>query len=168
MTIKEIKKFASELADNSPKTQIEIVRLCKKLVLGLYEYLDIDELLELIQEINSLIENKQNKLYMHNISIDDTNASFSFSILTTSNEPITNITDLKTIINNIYGEFNIIGGASGNYYGNHNELIFDILLTPQYNKIHGNYRPNEYTYNLTIELNEETIETFEDVVKAVI
>lgn len=76
MTLTEIKRIASELSNSAPRTQMEIVRLCKRLVLGLYDYLDIEALKEILEGLaqydTRLEECENNKVYRHEIHISDT------------------------------------------------------------------------------------------------
>lgn len=76
MTLTEIKRIASELSNSAPRTQMEIVRLCKRLVLGLYDYLDIEalkEILEGLAQYDTRLEAcENNKVYRHVIQISDT------------------------------------------------------------------------------------------------
>lgn len=75
-TLAEIKRLASELSNSAPRTQMEIVRLCKKLVLGIYDYLDLDELKDILEglaqydtRLEACETNKEDKLYMHKIAM---------------------------------------------------------------------------------------------------
>lgn len=95
-TLTEIKKIASELSNSAPRTQMEIVRLCKRLVLGLYDYLDIDALKEILEglaqydtRLEACENNKEDKLYMHKISMqvqihENTSGSLIFYVQTNS------------------------------------------------------------------------------------
>ena len=75
-TLTEIKRIASELSNSAPRTQMEIVRLCKKLVLGIYDYLDLEalkEILEGLAQYDTRLEAcENNKVYRHVIRISDT------------------------------------------------------------------------------------------------
>ena len=95
-TLTEIKRIASELSNSAPRTQTEIVRLCKKLVLGIYDYLDIEALKELLEDLaqydtrlEACENNKEDKLYMHRITIqvqihENTSGSLVFYVQTNS------------------------------------------------------------------------------------
>lgn len=111
-TLAEIKRIASELSNSAPRTQMEIVRLCKKLVLGIYDYLDLQalkEILEGLAQYDTRLEAcENNKVFRHVIDIrdnrdpDDEPDTYYIVIDSTNDTPCTHETIVQFLHENIY------------------------------------------------------------------
>ena len=106
MIIDTIKLIACELADMSPKTQLEIVKLCKNMCLAVKDYLVEND--ETIEDINTYIENLQTAVSNLNGAIAELTSELSTAesnITANANAILTiqdSITALQTAISNVY------------------------------------------------------------------
>ena len=111
MIIDTIKLIASELADMSPKTQLEIVKLCKNMCLAVKDYLVEND--ETIEDINTYIENLQTAVSNLNGAIADLTAELSTaeSNITANANAILVLQDavatIQSALNNVYSKTEI-------------------------------------------------------------
>lgn len=93
MIIDEIKTIASELSDMSPKTQLEIVKLCKNICLKMKDYIvNLDE--NVIADIDTRLENVESEL-----TVAEGNIQANANAITELQTAITNINSTISELN---------------------------------------------------------------------
>lgn len=149
MIIDTIKLIASDLADMSPKTQLEIVKLCKNLCIAVKDYLVEND--ENIETINTYIENLQTAVSNLNTSITDLSGELTTAegnIQANANAILTiqdAIGTIESTLNNVYTKTQIDTMLASIY----TKSEVDTLLLDYYKKAET-YSKNEVDTKLSL------------------
>lgn len=140
MIIDTIKLIASELGDMSPKTQLEIVKLCKNLCLAVKDYLvenddkmsDIEDTIETLEGNITSLSNSISTIESELITAES-NINANANAILTINDAIANIqsaiTTIQNTLNNVYTKSEVNALLNDIYTKSEVNTLLDLYYT---------------------------------------